>query len=195
MDSFDPPVATLRALLTLIRDEAGASTGAVFAPRGKGLALLAQRDIDQKGLDLAHACWARRRREVNAGQVVLYGCTVLWPLFDGPELVALIYLDRAREGFPNDACRQDAARLVRSLNGVRATSPAVAYLNAAIPMAEAANAFQADQLAIALQTSNGSVAGAARLLNVTRETVYERVDRFGLELESFRPKRRGHRRE
>lgn len=194
MDSNHPHVGKLQALLELIRQDACAARAALFAPSGKGLSMLAQREIDQSGLDIAHACWVRQRTELDTGRMLLYGCAVLWPLFDGPVLTALIYLDRAREGFPDDASRGDAARLLRIMANVSIGSPVAAYLDAGIVASQAADSFLADQLAMALQGASGNVTGVARALGLSRETVYERVDRFGIDLEEFRPRRRGRRR-
>jgi hypothetical protein len=192
VDSNDPHVGKLQALLELIRQDARASRVALFAPSGRGLAMLAQKDIDQTGLDIAHACWARRRGEIDAGRPFLYGCALLWPLFDGPAPAALLYLDRAREGFPDEAAREDAARLLRIMTKIKVGSPVAAYLDAGIVGSAVLDSFLADQLALALQGASGSVAGAARTLGISRETVYERADRFGIDLEAFRPRRRGH---
>ncbi len=194
MDSNDPHVGKLQALLELVRQDANSARVALFAPSGKGLSLLAQKNIDQSGLDIAHACWVRQRREIDAARPFLYGCALLWPLFDGPELKALLYLDRVREGFPDDTSREDARRLLRIMTNVRVGSPVAAYLDAGIVATKVADSFLADQLAMALQGANGNVTSAARALGISRETVYERVDRFGIDLETFRPRRRGHRR-
>jgi hypothetical protein len=189
MDRREPSDAALRAQLTLLTEDAGATRSAVFAPRDTGLALVTHCDVDQTALDLAQAGWARRREHLRAGRLVRYGRTVLWPLFDGPSLVALVYLDQVNEDFPNAECRGAGEQLRLRLARMQMPSPVGTYLAAGLSFIDAAEAVLRDQLAMALDVLDGNVSAVARRLRVTRETVYARAERFGLDVESFRRQR------
>ena len=189
-DPDDPNEATRRALLSLIVEDAGAKCGIVFAQRGEGLAFVAQCNMNQRGMDLAYACWARRREDLKAGRLIRYGGAVVWPLFQGPELAAFIYLDQAHEKFPGPASQQDALRLLQRMADTRVASPAASYLAAGIAFAEAGDQFQADQLAMALESTGGNVTAAAGLLQISRETVYARAEEHDIDIDRIRDKRR-----
>lgn len=192
MDSFDPddPLETERAhLLSLILNAAGAKRGALFVPRGDGLVFVVQRHLHQPGLDLAYACWARRRDDLKAGRIVRYGRTLAWPQFIGPELVGFIYIDQAREDFvPETMTEQDALRLVRCLP--RVVSPAASYVAAGLSFADATDEFEADQLAMALESTGGNVTATAGLLKVNRETVYARAEEYNIDIDLIRERRK-----
>lgn len=193
MDSHepdDPNEATRHALLSLILEDAGAKRGIVFAQRGEGLAFVAQCNINQIGMDLAYACWARRRADLKAGRLVRYGRAVVWPLFRGPELAAFIYLDHAHENFPSPASQQDALRLLQRMADSRVASPAASYLAAGLGFAKAGDQFQADQLALALESTGGNVTAAAGLLQISRETVYARAEEHDIDIDRIRDQRR-----
>lgn len=180
--------ARLKALLMLIIAETEADRAALFVPRGSGLAILAQVEVDQATIDLAEAGWAHKQRELHAGQIVRYGRCLLWPLFDGPELAAMVFADRAPEAFPDDLSRQNGALLVARLKGMEMPTRVRAVVSAGVSADESLDEVQRDQLALLLRRFHGNVAAVARELGVRRSTVYRRADRHGLDASAFRPR-------
>ncbi len=166
---------------------AEAHVAALFVPTASGLDLKAQRELDQKGLDVAHASWNMHQPALREGRLVRIGAAVVWPLAADGRLEALVYLDQAHAGFPEDHERLHGRVLlerVRSLGRPHALGPYVASV--ASPEAE-----QRRQLEVVLRQVAGNVAAAARVLGVNRDTIYERAARFSIRLSDFRPSRRG----
>lgn len=180
---------SFRIGLRTLAEAAGAYAAALFATRSTGLALLTQIEITQGPLDITHTAWARRRARLEDGHIERYGAAVVWPLFDGPDLVALVYLDRAPQGFPDDETRETAAVLAARVGRSQLPVAMNSYLTTRLNDPRALEEFQRDQLAVSLHVSGGNVAASARQLGVSRQTVYARMDRLGVELSEFRRRR------
>ncbi len=159
------------------------------------MALVAQIAVDQPALDIVHACWFRNQAELRGGAMVRFSAACLWPLFKGPRIAALLYLDRVPADFPDDRARDDAA-----LVGARAplcgkpstleTLAGPAYRPADL-LAQAAR----DQLVMLLRQHRGNVSDVAAALGVCRDTVYKRTReaRPPVDIDEFRPRRPGRR--
>jgi hypothetical protein len=182
-------------LLAALAERTGASCAVLFVARDTGPVLAVRQEVPPAAMDLVSSAWARKRELLQAGRLVPYGDSVIWPLFDGPKLVALVYLDRVRSGFPNDECRQNGADITDRLRRINPPSLMGSYLAAGLSLTEATQEVARDQLATALALANGNVTGAARLLGITRETVYKRAHRLDLDIKGFRVRfrRRGER--
>ena len=61
-----------------------------------------------------------------------------------------------------------------------------AAVRAGVPVIESADEVERDQLVLLLRGLRGDVAKAARELQVSRQTIYRRVERYGLDLMVFR---------
>lgn len=179
--------ARLKALLSLLAADACAQRAGLFVPRGSGLALVAQVDVNQKVIDLAEGAWARRRDTLLAGQAVRHGNGLLWPLFKGPEFMALIYLDCAPPDFPRDDDTTTGALLVGRLSRMELPSHVRSLLLAGVPARDSLKEAARDQLALLLRRFNGNVAAVARELGVRRSTVYRRAFRYELDPAAYRP--------
>ncbi len=189
MDARDPALARLRFGLLSLADCADAHCSALFVPRQSGLHLVAQNEIDQQALDVTHSAWVRRHDELAAGAVLRHGTAVVWPLFDGPNPAALIYLDQAPAAFPDEAALEYAQDLVLRLRRLAPPSTVSNYMAAGLSLAEARLETDRDHVAIALRVSQGKVRAAARLLGITRETFYKRAHRLGIDIDAFRLRR------
>lgn len=189
MDSRQPTLTRLRLVVAALAERAGATSVVLFAPRDTGLTMVVQHEVTQAALDLAHSAWMRKRELLQAGSVVRYGRAVVWPLFDGPKLVALVYLDAAPAQFPDDEAREHGSDLILRLRRLNPPSPVATYLATGLSLADAFEEVQRDQLALALELYHGNVTAAARLLGVTRETIYKRAHRLGLDIPTFRARR------
>ncbi len=166
---------------------AEAQVAALFVPTPDGaLELKAQRELDQAGWDVTHVSWRMQQRALREGQIVRVGTALVWPLRAEREVVAVVYLDQAHAGFPEEHERLHGRVLlerVRSLGRPHPLGPYVASV--ASPEAE-----QRRQLEVVLRQVAGNVAAAARVLGVNRDTIYERAARLAVRLSEFRPARR-----
>lgn len=186
--------STTRLLVTLKRivRVARAEVGAVFVPRGDGLALVTQIGIDQPALDVVHACWFRNLPELRAGRIVRFSAACLWPLFNGPQIVALIYLDRAPADFPDDHTREDAALVAARAPRCGKPSALASLAGNGYRPADIGAQLERDQLVMLLRQHRGNVSDVAYAMAVSRDTVYKRAReaRPLVDIDEFRPRKR-----
>lgn len=164
----------------------------LFGPKqGGGLSLWWQAGLDQTALDLVHAAWARKRDVLDSGRMVRYGPALVWPLFDGPRLVALAYFNPAVEDFPGEASRADAAVLTSRLASVPAVGTLSSYLATGLSSADVVEEVMRDQIHVALEACAGNISMAARQLELSRQAFYLRAAKFNIDLQEIRNRIRG----
>lgn len=185
---LDPTSAErLKVLLERIAQRAHAEVRAIFVPRNDDLALVTQVGVTQVFIDIVKTTWVHRRKELLAGRLVRHGACIVWPTFDGPELSALLFLDRAPADFPDTPTREDGA-----LIGARAPhwglpSALAPYPARAQRLTSVVVHLLREDLIHRLTTHHGNVAAVARDLGVCRDTVYQRAERLRINIEEFRP--------
>lgn len=189
--------STKRLLVTLRRmvHAAKAQVGAVFVPREDSLVLAAQIALDQPALDVVHACWFRNQAELRSGTIVRYSATCLWPLFKGPQIAALLYLDRVPPDFPDNQAREDAALLAARAPMCGKPSPLATLAGPAYRPADMLAEIERDRLVMLLRQHRGNVSDVACAMGVCRDTVYKltRDARPPVDIDEFRPRRPGRR--
>jgi regulatory Fis family protein len=152
--------------------------GAIFERHQDRLRLAASRGVDQAVLDNVRKHWVERREELLGGVAVLDGGMALCPIMAHAEMIGLLYVDTPHPEFgePRDvhAIGQFARVAAHSLKGRRAHLEG--YLAATAPGTVAR-----DQLVVVLEQNEWNIARVARLLGVTRPTIYGRMRRFGIE--------------
>lgn len=168
---------------------AKAHVGAVFVPRGDGLALAAQIALDQPALDIVHATWFRKQDDLHSGTIVRFGAACLWPLFKGPRVCALLYLDRVPADFPDDRARDDAALVAARAPMCGKPSALETLSSSASRPDDVVAELQRDRLTMLLRQHRGNVSDVACTLGVCRETVYKltREAQPPLDIDQFRP--------
>jgi DNA-binding protein Fis len=142
------------------------------------LRLFASRGVDQAALDAVDALWHSRQDQLEAGRPVLTSGAVAFPVVRDGRLAGVLFAERTpAAGFSDprelQALSQFARVAARALAGGHG-EPA-AYL-AATPPVEV----ERDQLFAILQHNEWNIARVARLLGVTRPTIYARLHRLGL---------------
>lgn len=190
MNSDDPIPRGVRIALATLARAAGAGHVVLYAPRPKGLALVAQIEIDQRAVDMVHVAWARKREQLEAGMIVAYGLSLVWPLFDGPHLVGLLYLDQAPDGFPDEKSRATAAVLAARLTTVTVASVVNSYFTTRLADPNLLDELVRDQTAVCLDANGGNVTQAARQLGISRQALHARAAKFGLDLDLFKQRHR-----
>jgi hypothetical protein len=169
---------------------AEAAVCAVFIPRKQaGLALVCQDALDQTALDVVHGAWARRREDFEAGRLVRYGQALIWPLFLGPRLVGIGYFNPARDEFPDGVARGHAALMAERLAEMRPAGAYSSYMATGLSGRDAIDDVLRDQLAVILDGAEGNVSMAARQVGMTRQAIYNRADRLGMDVTTFRKRR------
>ena len=200
MDTDDPrrlAERTLEVVMALVNGR----SGGVFAAADQRLTLFASRGIDQHVLDAVETLWGRAKDQLRRGQPIYVPDTgtdtdlasataggpaslAMFPVFDGDELVALLYVDSAEPHFCQASDVERLAKFSRML--ARAVRPepeppareAVgweAYLERT-PVQD----IERQKLLLLLNKNEWNIARVARLMGVTRRTVYLRLQRYNI---------------
>ena len=191
---------TLEVVMALTN---GRSSG-VFEVADQRLTLFASRGIDQHVLDAVDRLWRRDKYQLRRGQPIYVADTVtdkelpqaaaggpaslaMFPVFDDDELVALVYVDSAEPHFCQASDVERLAQFSRML--VRAVRPEQgpsarehssweAYLERT-PVQD----IERQKLLLLLNRNEWNIARVARLMGVTRRTVYLRLQRYNIRRE------------
>lgn len=158
------PRGATRRLLNLVSGFTGAQAVAAFEVRNGRLVLFGSHDLAQATIDAAEQAFATSRSRLESGQVVHLDRHDVVPLFEDRQWVGVLCLQGARDGAAADAAQ--------SLGRVLATT-----------ITAARTADQSDpaaRLRELLEEHEWNVARVARILGVTRVTIYERMRRFGI---------------
>ena len=145
MKMTDRGLERLNTLLQVMAGDAGADRAALFVPEAADLRLVADCDLCEADLDIVQAGWQRYRADLSAGRVVRIGQAVLWAVFQGPRLAAVVYLDQAADSFPNDSQQGDGARLAARLDHLEFPPPG-SYLLSPAPATRVTRTIVADGL-------------------------------------------------
>lgn len=190
MSVNDPQNGRLRLALTALSHLTGALHVALFAPRASALTLVANHDVDHLAMELSTGAWLRKRDLLERGEVLSYGGATIWPLFDGPALVAFVYLSVAPHDFPNPEVYRLGVDIVERLRGVNVPTATTAYVVRGLSLAQAKEEAVRDAMIIMLERLNGNATAAAAMLGISRETLYSRADRLGIDIQTFRKRTR-----
>jgi putative methionine-R-sulfoxide reductase with GAF domain len=188
---------TLEVVMVLVNGR----SGGVFAASDERLTLFASRGIDQYVLDAVHTLWGRGKDQLRRGQPLYVpdcgtdgalaadgaggpASLAVFPVFEGDNLVALLYVDSQEPHFcqPHDverlakfsrllarAMRPDAERAARERMGWEA------YLERT-PVQD----IEREKMLLLLNRNEWNIARVARLMGVTRRTVYLRLRRYNI---------------
>jgi GAF domain-containing protein len=188
---------TLEVVMALVNGR----SGGVFAATDARLTLFASRGIDQHVLDAIETLWGRAKDQLRRGQPIYVpdagtdtdlaraaaggpASLAVFPVFDGDELVALLYVDSAETDFCPGTDLERLAKFSRML--ARAVRPATdppardvagweTYLERT-PVPD----IERQKLLLLLNRNAWNIARVARLMGVTRRTVYLRLQRYNI---------------
>lgn len=161
-------------VLGLLSSVARASAAALLAVDGSEISVFASRDLPLDSLTKVRDAWRSHRRALAAGKAVKSDALVLAPVRDGGELVAVLCLQGAEHFAPDDAVVYEVT-LAKAVRARRGPQSVEGYLTSATS-AE----LQRDHLLTALSQNEWNISRVARILGVTRRTVYLRLQRFGI---------------
>jgi transcriptional regulator with GAF, ATPase, and Fis domain len=203
----DDPRRLAERTLEVVMSLSNGRSGAVFTCReaGDGVDLFASRGIDQAVLDAVPAVWDALGDSLRQGQPVYVGdreterrislptadrsgpaSFALVPVFEDESLVALLYVDSAEPHF----C--DSHDLERLGKFSRIIAKAVTESTAPAEAGRTSEAWQAylertpvedmerEKLLLLLNRNEWNIARVARLMGVTRRTIYLRLQRYGI---------------
>ena len=197
---------TIDVVLSLVEGRCGA----VFTLDGDRLLLFASRGIDQHALDAAQVVWSSRSDSLRLGEAFYApepgavaglksiarqgpASLTMVPVLHDDALVALLYIDAAEPHFLNNADRERLFKFARII--AKAVTPGPG------PKASRAEAWETylertpvedmerEKLLLLLNRNEWNIARVARLMGVTRRTIYLRLQRHSIPRERV-PKNR-----
>ena len=177
--------------------------GAVFTLDGDRLLLFASRGVDQHALDAAGAIWSAQSASLRMGEAFYAPETsavaslraasrqgpaslTLVPVQQDGSLVALLYVDAAAPHFLTTADRERLTKFARII------AKAVTQSQSPSPRATRAEAWETylertpvedmerEKLLLLLNRNEWNIARVARLMGVTRRTIYLRLQRHSI---------------
>jgi hypothetical protein len=166
----DPHGAAEHAL-TYLMGVHGAAQGGVFGLRGHSLIPYATREIEARKLDEILRSWDSVRGSLRGGDVVRRDDLVLYPLEDEGAMVGLLVL-----GGHVTTIREELFRTfgVAMAKAIQLAQPA--------PVQPAARGrVGRETLLLNLARHEWNIARVARMMGVTRRTIYLRLRRYGID--------------
>ena len=203
----DDPRRLAERTLEVVMSLSNGRSGAVFtcSESGESVDLFASRGIDQAVLDAVPAVWKALGDTLRDGQTVYVGdreterrvslpsgdrpgpaSFAVVPVFDDETLMALLYVDSAEPHF----C--DAHDLERLTKFSRIIAKSVTEGSSPAEAGRSSEAWQAylertpvedmerEKLLLLLNRNEWNIARVARLMGVTRRTIYLRLQRYGI---------------
>ncbi len=192
---------TLEVVMSLLNGRAGA----VFTCAGEEVTLFASRGIDQAVLDIVPAVWAAQKTGFRAGETFYVpdragerrlpatlaekpgpASFAVVPVLEEEALLALLYVDSQEPHF----C--DAHDLERLSKFSRIVAKSVNDTTAPRPAGGSADSWEAylertpvedmerEKLLLLLNRNEWNIARVARMMGVTRRTVYLRLQRYNI---------------
>jgi transcriptional regulator with GAF, ATPase, and Fis domain len=191
---------TLEVVMSLMNGR----SGAVFAREADRLELFASRAIDQHVLNGVNETWARHAEGFKRGETFYVpdwaaerripaptvrggpASFAIVPTFEGDDLIAVLYVDSLDPHFCEE---HDLARLQKFSKII---AKAVRESTAAGPQPAPADAWETylertpvedmerEKLLLLLNRNEWNIARVARLMGVTRRTVYLRLQRYNI---------------
>ena len=192
---------TLEVVMSLLNGRAGA----VFTCGGEEITLFASRGIDQAVLDMVPVAWAAQKEALRRGETFYVpdrgsdrrlpavllerpgpASFVISPVLEDESLLALLYVDSQEPHF----C--DTHDLERLSKFSRIVAKSVQDTASARPMGGTADSWEAylertpvedmerEKLLLLLNRNEWNIARVARMMGVTRRTVYLRLQRYNI---------------
>jgi hypothetical protein len=179
------PKHSIGQTLELLMAHTSADRSGVFLCRGSVVDLFVGHGIDQPSLDWVRRAWETQREKIKDSRPVFDGPRCLWPLGGGvaPGQVAGLYLAGPREMLVSSVrlALEGLGDLLQTAlaaaDSSRQFSPAIDQYLMATPTDNVVRR----QLETLLHEHEWNVARVARILGVTRVTVYARMERLGIE--------------
>jgi transcriptional regulator with GAF, ATPase, and Fis domain len=192
---------TLEVIMSLLNGR----SGAVFSREGERLNLFASRGIDQHVLDSLEGVWARFRESLEKGETFYApepdtdtrlprtgerggaGSFAVVPVRNDEALIALVYVDSLDPHFCSAHDLERMAKFSRIVaKAVTETGP---MRQQAQSRAEAWETYlertpvedmEREKLLLLLNRNEWNIARVARLMGVTRRTIYLRLQRYNI---------------
>jgi hypothetical protein len=171
------PRQSAEIILGFLMGVNGAGAGAIFSLHD-GVALFVGHGIGQDVLEWTTSTWARDAKRLQEGRLSRTDARFLVPVLRHERLVALVYLAASELdlGSIGEVASLVGDAVIRSVRQPPAQSAVETFLEHT-----SAREIARRKLVLLLDRHEWNVARVARELQVTRTTVYKRLETFGIE--------------
>jgi|SRR5215470_8568007 len=174
--------------LEAVADFSNAACAALFVREHERVRPFASRNLDQATLETIARIWATRRGELLKGHLIVdgdeNGSRAVVPILDDERLTGLLYVSTQDRRFTDDRDQVALVQFAR-IAAMALTAPAE------LPIPETAvdlylertgvDDVARQQLLVLLEKHEWNIARVARLMGVTRATIYNRIAKLGIE--------------
>ena len=201
----DDPRRLAERTLEVVTSLTNGRSAAVFTRSGDKLSLFASRGIDQHVLDALQAVWATHRESLERGETFYVpdrenesrlpstddhmgpASLALVPVKHEDELIALMYVDSVDPHFCSSHDLERMSKFSRIM--AKAVTEGGPARQVALSRAEAWEAYlertpmddmEREKLLLLLNRNEWNIARVARLMGVTRRTIYLRLQRYNI---------------
>jgi len=180
---------TLDFLISLNR----ARSAAVFALDGNLLNLFTGRGFDVETVGTVQAAWAEHRADLAAGQILQASnpraTYAIAPLIEKGSVVALLYLDvpagREWTALDTGSLAAFGVAIAQAVIAAASASPALSPVQAYLSQTSDEDIAR-ERLLLLLVQNEWNIARVARIMGMTRRTIYHRLQRHNIVREKVR---------
>ena len=163
-------------VLSFLVNRARASGGALLTFREQSLVLFCSTpDLQAASVVRAWGAWDAHRKRIESGETIQTPDQVLAPLKDDGALVGLLHLD-APQGFDSSLLSTFGLVLAKAVQTDLTADRAISVADI-VDVPEQSR----DRLVSLLHRNEWNIARVARVMGVTRRTIYLRLKRYGID--------------
>jgi hypothetical protein len=177
VESGGPGTVATNAVTFVARATRSSSAAAFVLGEQGDLRLFASHQIDQGALDAVKEAWTGQESALRSGEIARTEKGMISPLKLGADLVGLLFLGQAASVELGRLSRvlEILAKAMRSAATAPIRSEWATFLEKTSPEEVAR-----EQLVLLLEQNEWNVARVARLKGVTRPTIYNWMERYGI---------------
>jgi hypothetical protein len=177
VESGGPSAVATNAVTFIARATRSYSAAAFAIGDGGDLRLFASHQIDQGVLDTVREAWVNGQNTLQAGEVARTEAGLISPLKSGADFVGLLFLGHSGTVELGSLARvlEILARAMRNASATSLRSEWASFLERTSPEEVAR-----EQLVRLLEQNEWNVARVARLKRVSRPTIYNWMERYGI---------------
>lgn len=174
--------------LEAVADFSNARCAALFVREQERVRLFASRNIEQSVLETTARTWANCRGALTQGQLIVdssaRGSTAIVPILGNERLIGLLYVKTDEARFADDRDRKALIHFARIAAMALSAPPELPIPQAAVELyleRTGTDDVARQQLLVLLERNEWNIARVARLMSVTRATIYNRLAKLGIE--------------